>query len=741
MDLLSTPRSRGRYVFDLETNGLLAEVSKIHCAVIYDIDTEELRGFRPNELGKFFEIYRKATLLIGHNIIGYDIPVIGKLYGLSPAADCELIDTLPLARLIYSDIKQEDFPKAKAWKKYKLGLDAYEAARTASRERWEEDRQAFLADCPGEGFPDGPWMDPGPYKAVRAPQEFPGQFVGSHSLEAWGYRLGQEKKGDYSKEMKAKGLDPWETFNEDMYEYMLQDARVNVQLYRHLIDQEGYSALAVALEMACQALVCRMERNGWPLDVRAAQELYGVLTQRRSELDRLLQTAFPPWEIQLEDFIPKRNNKTKGYLAGVPVERFETITFNPSSRDHIADRLTSKYGWRPKEYTEGGSPKVDDDVLKALPFPEALLLAEYFLIQKRIGQLAEGNQAWLKQVTKKGRIHARYNSNGALTGRATHSSPNIAQVPAVRAEYGRDCRVLFGVPRGWVQLGADQSGLELRCLGSFLTAFDSGAYAQVVLHGDVHWENAKALYGLPLGTERYAPGLDEKGHPIPIPDHEAKRDVAKTFIYAFLYGAGPEKLGSIPGVTPEERAAWKASPAHVAALKGIQKRFARRRMPIPTGTQLCHIYKGEQLTASFLKTFPALKKLLKFVKAAAGKGWLKGLDGRKLPIRSEHAALNTLLQSAGAVICKSWITDAEQSIIASGLKVSQGLGEDWDKDADVVFLGWIHDEVQVAVREGLEEQVSAILIEAGRRAGAPFASWKCPTDVEVKAGRNWAECH
>lgn len=711
MDLLNTPRSRGRYVFDLETNGLLAEVTKIHCAVLYDIDTDELRGFRPHELGKFFEIYRTAKLLIGHNIIGYDVPVIAKLYGLSPAAECELIDTLPLARLIYSDIKQDDFPRAKAWKKYKEAL-AF----------WEADRASAIA----EGYPDR-----GPFKG-KAPLEFPGQLVGSHSLEAWGYRLGQEKKGDYSKEMKAKGLDPWENFNEDMFEYMLQDARVNVQLYRHLIEQEGYSALAVALEMDVQALVCRMERNGWPLDLEAAQNLYATLQQRRFELDRLLQAAFPPWRIQLEDFVPKRNNKTKGYIAGVPVERWETITFNPASRDHIADRLQSKYGWKPTEYTDGGAPKVDDEVLKALKYPEAAHLAEYFTIQKRIGQLAEGNQAWLKLVSKKGKIYGRYNSNGTVTGRMSHSSPNIAQVPSVGSEYGWDCRSLFTVPAGWRQLGADQSGLELRCLASFMAAFDGGKYRDVVLHGDVHWCNAVALFGLPADTVR-----DEEN----FPDHKRMRNVAKTFIYAFLYGAGPEKLGSIPGVTPEEIKAWKASPEHMKALKAIQKRFVRRRQPAPRGKQLCHIYKGELLTASFLKTFPALKKLLKVVKAAAGKGWLKGLDGRKLPVRSEHAALNTLLQSAGACICKRWMALADEMLREAGLVFSEGLQGDWDKEANIVMIGAIHDEGQWAVKPEVAELAASIIQEAGRRAGDIFPSWNCPTDVETKIGDNWAMCH
>ena len=692
-----------RFVCDIETDNLLSDVTRIHCAVLFDLDTRELRGFRPHEIREFLRIYQQADLIVGHNFLGFDEQVIAKLYGVRRPQGSETIDTLPLARLVFSDIKQSDFPMAKAWKAYKAKADDWTTKH-----------------------PDRPFP-----LAHEAPKEFPGQFVGAHSLEAWGYRLGAERKGDYSKEMKAQGLDPWASFNEAMFEYMLQDARVNVALYEHLM-AEGVEPLAVALEMACQALVCRMERNGWPLDVKAAQELYQRLAQRRHELEQELQAAFPPWQVRLEDFVPKRDNKTRGYKAGVPVEKWETREFNPASRDHIADRLKAKYGWEPTEWTDGGSPKVDDDVLQSLTYPEAKLLAEYFTIQKRIGQLAEGSGAWLKLVTKKGRIHGRINSNGTVTGRATHSSPNIAQVPSVGAEYGWDCRVLFHVPVGWKQLGADQSGLELRCLGSFLAAFDGGVYIETVLHGDVHWENAKALFGLDPATVR-----DEKAHP----EHKKYRDVAKTFIYAFLYGAGPEKLGSIPGVTAEERALWRSDPKHRAALLAIQERYRRRRQPVPRGTQLCHIYKGEQLTERFLKSFPALKKLLKVVKNAAKKGWLKGLDGRKLPVRSEHAALNTLLQSAGAVICKSWITKAEKALVDAGLKLSEGLGPDWDRDADVVFLGWIHDELQVAVREGLEDQVSAILIETGRQAGTPFASWRCPTDVEVKVGTNWATCH
>jgi DNA polymerase I len=659
-----TTRYLGRsFLFDLETNGLLEAVTRVHCAVAIDLATEELLQFGPailkertGSIEDFLVLYQDAELLSGHNIIGYDCAVIEKLYGLPIPPAKKLLDTLNLAKLIFSDIKAGDFPLAKAWKAYK-----------AKRDEWDENN-------PGH-----------PYRG-KQPLEFPGQFVGMHSLEAWGYRLGTERKGDYSKECKAAGIDPWAEWSPAMHAYMLQDGKVNLLLLRHLQSFEP-SPQAVLLEMRVQRLCAKIERNGWPFNIAEGEKLYADLCAERESLSQSLRSLFPPWTVQLDDFIPARDNKTKGYRKGVPVPRFETFEFNPASRDHIIDRLQDKYGWVPKdgEYTANGKPKVDDDVLQKLPYPEAKALARYFLIQKRIGQLGEGAQAWLRVVTKEGKIHGRYNTNGAATGRATHFSPNISQVPSVGAEFGRDCRALFHVPVGWKQIGADQAGLELRCLGSFMAAFDGGAYIQVVLHGDIHWENAKALFGLPDDTVR-----DEEGNPA----HKKMRGVAKTFIYAFLYGAGDAKLGSIIG-------------------KGAKA--------------------GAQLRARFLKKFPALEKLIKAVKAAARKGWLKGLDGRKLPIRSDHAALNTLLQSAGAILCKQWICDAEDALLAGGLK------HGWD--GDFVFLGWIHDELQIAVRDGLEDRVANILVETARQAGSPFASWRCPTDGDAKIGLNWADCH
>jgi len=626
-----------RYISDLETNGFLDTVTKIHCAVLTDIDTGEVKSYTDDSsdypgIDKFVEDYLQADLIVGHNWIKFDHEVIKKLYKVELPRE-KILDTLVLGRLIFPDIKQSDFVRARLWKDY---LKATE-----------------------EGTP---WREP-------IPREFPGQMIGRHSLEAWGYRIGNNK-GDYSKEMKALGLDPWEKWRPEMHSYMVQDADSTLDLFKRFMAREPSEA-SVLLAHRISWLTAQIERNGFPFDVEAATRLYGALSDEREALRRELIGLFPNWKVRLPDFIPKRPNRTKGYVAGVPVERWKEIEFNPTSRDHIADRLIDKYGWKPSEFTDGGKATVDEEVLLSLPYPEARKLGRYFLLDKRIGQLAEGDQAWLKVQTN-GKIHAQYTINGAVTGRCTHSRPNISQVPRVSSSFGRECRALFHVPAGWVQLGADQQGLELRCLASDLAnlAGDGGNYATIVTTGDVHTTNQEAA-GLP------------------------NRDNAKTFIYGFLYGAGDEKIGKIVG-------------------RGSQA--------------------GKKLKKLFTERTPGLARLIKRVKEAAKRGWILGIDGRKLPIRAVHAALNTRLQSAGAVICNQWGPDADDKLRSLGLK------HGWD--GDYVFLSYSHDEYQLAVRDDPEliSTVKQVLIETGRAAGDPY-NFKCPLDVDVKQGLNWAECH
>lgn len=624
-----------RCISDLETNGFLETVTTIHCAVIVDIDTGEARGFRPHQILDYLEALSQYDEVWGHNWIKFDEQVLLKLYpDYTPPKG---MDTMVLGRLIYPDIKATDFIRAKAWREY----SDFETKAV-------EDEEACITPRL--------WTRP-------VPLPFPSKLIGSHSLAAWGYRLG-EHKGDFVTE------DDWATFTEPMFDYMMQDGAVTHLLFTKLMAHEP-SPQSVELEHRIARLCAQIERNGFPFDEKAAVSLYGKLVDEREALRVSLLTLFPNWKVRQPDFIPKRPNKTLGYQTGVPVERWTEFEFNPASRDHIAYCLTAKYGWKPSVYTDNGKPVVDDEVLSSLPYPEAKKLSRFFLLEKRIGQLAEGNQAWLK-VVKNGKIHARYTPNGTVTGRSTHSHPNISQVPRVSSDFGRDCRALFHVPDGWVQLGADQQGLELRCLASDLSgiAGDEGNYARIVTQGDVHTTNQEAA-GLP------------------------NRDAAKTFIYAFLYGAGDEKLGTI-------------------VAKGKQA--------------------GTALRTKFLASIPGLYNLISRVKAAAKRGFIKGIDGRKVPIRSDHAALNMRLQNAGAVVCKQWGCDWDDGLKALGLK------HGWD--GDYVFLAWLHDEWQLAVRNepDIIKQVSEVGIATGRNAGLSY-NFQCPLDVEVKQGRNWAECH
>ena len=591
-------------IFDLENDGLLDDVTKVHCLVTKDTETGEVKSYTGQdiELGiKYLADSDKQ--LVGHNVIKYDIPVIQKLYPWFTVTQDRVIDTLVLARLVYANIKEHDVNLMNSGK-------------------------------------------------------LPKKLYGSHSLEAWGNRLGNYK-GDY-----AGG---WEVFTQEMLDYCIQDVHVTHTLLDKLNSKE-FSPQSIELEHQVAWLMARQERNGFYFNEKKASELYSVLVKRRGELERELKDYFGSWTVNLPDFIPKTNNKTRGYVKGVPVKRQKTIDFNPSSRDHIANRLTTLYGWKPTEHTESGKPKVDEVVLGKLDYPPCKLLTEYLLVSKRISQLAEGDQAWLKLV-KKGKIHGSVNPNGAVTGRATHAYPNISQVPSSASPYGHDCRALFTVPDGWTLVGADASGLELRCLAHYMAKWDAGSYGQVLLNGDIHTENQKAA------------GLDT-------------RPQAKTFIYAFLYGAGDEKIGSVVNGDSSD---------------------------------------GRRLKKKFLSSLPALGRLVKSVQESAKRGYLLGLDGRRIYVRSAHSALNTLLQGAGAIVCKKWLVLLEETLQTSGLK------HGWD--GDYCFCAWSHDEVQIACRsQEVADQVAEIATRCVALAGEHY-KFRCPLAGESKKGTTWADTH
>ena len=429
--------SRHRCIFDLETDGLLDTVTKVHSLVILTLETGELLSCHtPEELAHGIKVLSKAGTLIGHNILSFDIPVLEKLYNFTYPSSA-VIDTLICSRLVYPDLKNSDFA---AQRHNKRGINP-----------------------------------------------LPPKLIGSHSLEAWGYRLGVYK------DTFGKTTD-WKEWSEEMQAYCEQDVRVTERLYE-VLNQTGCSPISLELEHAFRDIINKQEAFGFPFNRGAAVELYGRLSERRIQLKDGLQKIFPAVD-KGELFTPKRDNRTRGYKAGVPVWKPKLTDFNPSSRQHIAERLMEKYGWQPDELTDEGKPKLDEEVLASLTFPECEALSEYLLLDKRLGQLADGAQAWLRSIGPDGRIHGQVNTNGAVTGRCTHHHPNIAQVPAVGAPYGAECRALFTPPEGYAQLGCDASGLELRCLAHYMARYDGGAYKDVILTGDIHTANQKAA-GLP----------------------------------------------------------------------------------------------------------------------------------------------------------------------------------------------------------------------------------------------------
>jgi DNA polymerase I-like protein with 3'-5' exonuclease and polymerase domains len=458
-----------------------------------------------------------------------------------------------------------------------------------------------------------------------------------HSLAAWGNRLGFPK-GDF------KDFDGGLT--DEMLQYCIQDTKVTAQLYKHLTQEmeNGFSKESIKLEHEVAIIIAEQERNGFKLNEASALSLLAELKTKLDIIQTAMQELFPP---RVES---GRTHKTSGKPLKDIVE-----PFNPGSRQQIAERLIEK-GWKPKKHTEKGSVIVDEEVLAGLEYPEAKALAEYMMLQKRIAQIT----SWLDAVGSDGRVHGRVITNGAITGRMTHMSPNMAQVPNSGSPYGHECRDLWTVEKGYKLVGIDASGLELRMLAHYM---NDDAYTNEVVSGDIHTANQNAA------------GLQT-------------RNQAKTFIYGFLYGAGSAKIGQIVGGSAKE---------------------------------------GQRLIDSFLQNTPKLKRLReKVARLYAKEGWLQGLDGRKLLVRAEHSALNTLLQGAGAIVMK-------QAVVILHKKLRQA-------KIDFKFVVNCHDEWQIETTPEDAERVGMMGKEAIKEAGI-MLNMRCPLDGEYKVGNSWKETH
>tara|TARA_R110002012_G_C11668182_1_gene612794 strand:+ start:3644 stop:5377 length:1734 start_codon:yes stop_codon:yes gene_type:complete len=572
-------------VFDIETDGL--KPTKLWC-IVAKSTTGEIKKFPPNKIKEGIEYLQSADTLVGHNITGYDIPVIKKLTGIELTN--KVYDTLVVSRL--ANPAQEN----------------------------------------------------------------------GHSLKNWGFKTGYHK---------LESPDSFEEYTPEMLKYCSQDVLLNELVYERLQkDTEIFGKESIELEHKVAEIIQKQRDNGFAFDDKAAMTLLADLQHRMDKVKEEVRVTFKPkW---VDDKLVKPYVKKDGELSkrGLTDEEYDNclwfgntepfmrkklVDFNLGSRKQIGEYLTD-FGWKPKRFTPTGQPIVDEGTLKKIKhIPEAQLIAEFLLLQKRIAQIS----SWIDAV-EGNRIHGAVISNGAITGRMTHRSPNTAQIPSVRQPYGKECRACWTVDEGNVLLGIDASGLELRMLAHYM---NDEEFTNEILNGDVHTANQN-LAGLKT------------------------RDIAKTFIYALMYGAGDARLGNVMNASAKA---------------------------------------GKKARELFFENKPAFKKLNDKVKSTAKvRGYLKGLDKRVLWIRNEHASLNTLLQSAGAIVMKKALVLLDEYL--------------QEKNLEYKFVANIHDEWQMEVPQDIADQVGRLGVEAIVEAGN-FFNLRCPLDGEYKYGRNWSETH
>ena len=556
-----------KVIFDIETT-LTAD--KIWCIVCKHKGT--YYQFRQDKLHRFEEFIKQTDEVIGHNIIGFDIPVLNRFFGYDLFKKCKITDTLILSRLL------------------------------------------------------NPMLE------------------GGHSLRNWGEKL-YKKKYEF---------DQFDYFSEEMLRYCRNDVDLTEKLYNFLSRKMTDFGKSIELEHKVAHIIQKQHEKGFMIDVVGAHMLQAKFKEDMNTLQDKVRQTFPPLKIETE-FIPKSNNKTRGYVKGVPFTKVKFKEFNLGSRQQIAERLVM-LGWKPKKKTDKGHIIVDEKVLSEIKnIPEAELIKEFLMLQKRIAQVS----SWIEATREDGRVHGKVITNGTVTGRMSHQSPNMAQVPAVYSPYGKECRALWIANKGYKLVGVDASGLELRMLAHYM---NDKEYTNEIINGDIHTAN-KTSAGL------------------------GSRDEAKTFIYAFIYGAGDKKIGSILGRSEAD---------------------------------------GRRVKEKFLRHTPSLRSLREKVDGVAKKRWLRGLDQRKILIRHPHAALNTLLQGAGACVMKYALTLLEEYVIKKRIKAYPVVN--------------VHDEFQYEVEESKTKEFGELAVQSIIQAGKDLKI-RCPLDGEYKIGNNWAETH
>lgn len=577
-----------RLFLDIETPMITGGTlpNKIFLIVGKDAESKEIFSFTEDKLEDFKTLVSNYDEFVGHNIIGFDAPVIHKVLAIDLHQQGKVIDTLVLSRL---------------------------------------------------------------FNPVRE---------GGHSLKSWGDALRFDKLDfkDFSQ------------YSDEMLTYCVRDVEVTEKVLTYLIRKyPDFAKEAIRLEHDVSRIITQQERNGFLFDMGNALLLLSKLREKINEIEIKVKERFIPLPTFVKEVKPRR--RKDGTLSTVGLNSLgqgwvnvmgefsliEMKEFNLGSRQQIGKYL-QYFGWKPTKFTDKGHIIVDEKVLEGVEgIPEAELIRNFLLLQKRIAQVS----SWVEAVAEDGRVHGRVITNGAITGRMSHMSPNMAQVPAVYSPYGTECRGLWVVPSGYKLVGVDASGLELRILSHYM---NDKEYIDAIINGDIHTTNQNLA------------GLDT-------------RDQAKTFIYAFIYGAGDEKLGTIVGGNRSD---------------------------------------GKKIKERFLRGTPALASFRQRVGKATGKGWLRGIDGRRLIIRNRHSAVNTLIQGGGAIVMKKALILLDDYVIQNKLEARP--------------VANVHDEFQYEVLEAHANDFGKLAVNSIVNAGIELGI-RCPLNGEYKSGNNWQETH
>lgn len=543
-------------VFDVEADGFLHEASQIWCAGIYDVSADKYTYYGRMGYGvlRFLRDLNTFDVLVAHNCVNYDIKLIKKLYPMwKLKPHVELIDTLVLAKFII----------------------------------WKDKLK----------------------KSDQVRGIVPPKLWGSYSLKAFGIRMAYPK-GDYT---------DFTRWAPEMVKYLKRDVMLNYRLYQELIKAD-IPWKTFNIEMQTREIMADQMENGIRFDKQLALEVKQKLEKEKEDILNQLQKQFPPFYTYADKnlFVPARNDRRLGYTKGAPCQKIKLVEFSPTSKHHVALKLL-QLGYIPEAYQDKDkvkpdikyqyerlgiqattNPKITYKTLQRANIEGSSLIKRYTLLDKRLGQLANGKNAFLKRLVGD-RVYPQVDSLGANSRRMTHHKFNSAQVPNGEKPYGPEFRAMFLADKGWDAVGMDSSSLESRMKAHGLFPFDKGDFIKVVETGKIHDMNMQYL------------DVKNKG-------------IAKGFYFAYCFGGQEYKLGSILLADP-----------NYSDYEGDRAEL------------------GGKMVAAFKERFPGLGDLIDMLQAESEQGWIRAIDGSMLPVDQPRKALNVYTQGNGAIYMKKFL--------------------------------------------------------------------------------------